>query len=293
MGISSEKLLALGQLFNQAGTMYAAPGSSQAAFNERMSDTFSTQQQAVALRKQKEAEEKKRKSSLFGSIGSTLGTIAGVALAPVTGGASLAIPALAGAAGGAIGGTVGNLVGGGGFNPQQSLMYGAQGAMGGLAAGMFAPAAAGAAGAGVTDAATIAGNSAMSAVPTAGTAGTVVARGATGARLLIDPAAKAAANMGGITSAAKALGSAAFAPQSFAPAAIAGAAPAAATGFGSKLFNNPNVQGYFASQMGFVPNSSLLGSMFQPVQGGLYMNKNNMSNDLLFRNPRYYNGVEY
>lgn len=145
MGISTEKLLGLGQLFNQAGTMYAAPGSSQAAFNERMADTFSTQQQAVALRKQKEAEEKKRKSSLFGSIGSTLGTIAGVALAPVTGGASLAIPALAGAAGGAIGGTVGNLVGGGGFNPQQTLMYGAQGAMGGLSAGMFAPKVVGAA----------------------------------------------------------------------------------------------------------------------------------------------------
>lgn len=145
MGISSEKLLALGQLFNQAGTMYAAPGSSQAAFNDKMGDTFNAQQQAVALRKQKEAEEKKRKSGLFGSIGSTLGTIAGVALAPVTGGASLAIPALAGAAGGAIGGTVGNLVGGGGFNPQQTLMYGAQGAMGGLSAGMFAPKVVGAA----------------------------------------------------------------------------------------------------------------------------------------------------
>jgi len=146
MGISSEKLLSLGQLFNQAGTMYAAPGSSMSEFNNRMNDTFNAQQQSVALRKQKEAEEKKRKSGLFGSIGSTLGTIAGVALAPVTGGASLAIPALAGAAGGAIGGTVGNLVGGGGFNPQQTLMYGAQGAMGGLGAGMFAPKAVGAAG---------------------------------------------------------------------------------------------------------------------------------------------------
>ena len=148
MGISSEKLLSLGQLFNQAGTMYAAPGSSMSEFNNRMNDTFNAQQQAVALRKQKEAEEKKRKSGLFGSIGSTLGTIAGVALAPVTGGASLAIPALAGAAGGAIGGTVGNLVGGGGFNPQQTLMYGAQGAMGGLSAGMFAPKAVGAMGGG-------------------------------------------------------------------------------------------------------------------------------------------------
>lgn len=234
MGISSEKLLALGQLFNQAGTMYAAPGSSQAAFNERMADTFSTQQQAVALRKQKEAEEKKRKSSLFGSIGSTLGTIAGVALAPVTGGASLAIPALAGAAGGAIGGTVGNLVGGGGFNPQQSLMYGAQGAMGGLAAGMFAPGAVGAGGGGTYTGAMKNG--------------------------LFDPIGK------------------------FTPAATPSTG-----GLFSKIATNPNIQGFMRSQMPTYGASSI----FQPTSNGFYMNKNNMSNDLLFRNPRYYNGVEY
>lgn len=246
MGISSEKLLSLGQLFNQAGTMYAAPGSSQAAFNDKMGDTFNAQQQAVALRKQKEAEEKKRKSGLFGSIGSTLGTIAGVALAPVTGGASLAIPALAGAAGGAIGGTVGNLVGGGGFNPQQTLMYGAQGAMGGLSAGMFAPKVVGS----IAPSANLASNM----MP--GPIGNI---------------------MGGVNKAVTA----------------GSVMPAASGGLFSKMTNNPNLQGYFASQMGFVPNSSRLASMFQPMQDGFYMNKSNMSNDLLFRNPRYYNGVEY
>jgi hypothetical protein len=234
MGISSEKLLSLGQLFNQAGTMYAAPGSSQAAFNDKMNDTFNAQQQAVALRKQKEAEEKKRKSGLFGSIGSTLGTIAGVALAPVTGGASLAIPALAGAAGGAIGGTVGNLVGGGGFNPQQTLMYGAQGAMGGLGAGMFAP-------------------------KVVGSAGTYTGAMKNG---LFDPIGK------------------------FTPAA----APAASGGLFSRIATNPNVQGYMRSQT--MPMQGL-SSMFQNTPNGFYMNKSNMSHDLLFRNPRYHNGVEY
>jgi hypothetical protein len=225
MGISSEKLLSLGQLFNQAGTMYAAPGSSQAAFNDKMGDTFNAQQQAVALRKQKEAEEKKKKAGLFGSIGSTLGTIAGVALAPVTGGASLAIPALAGAAGGAIGGTVGNLVGGGGFNPQQTLMYGAQGAMGGLSAGMFAPKAVGAMGGGTYTGAMKNG--------------------------LFDPIGK------------------------FTPAATSAPAAASSGGLFSRIANNPNVQGYMRSQM--MPSQGL-SSMFQPVQDGLYMNRNAMQN---------------
>jgi hypothetical protein len=113
-------------------------------------------------------------------------------------------------------------------------MYGAQGAMGGLSAGMFAP-------------------------KVGGTYTGAMKNG------LFDPVGK------------------------FTPAA----SPAASGGLFSKMTNNPNLQGYFASQMGFVPNSSRLASMFQPMQDGFYMNKSNMSNDLLFRNPRYYNGVEY
>ena len=264
MGISSEKLLSLGQLFNQAGTMYAAPGSSMSEFNNRMNDTFNAQQQAVALRKQKEAEEKKRKSSLFGSIGSTLGTIAGVALAPVTGGASLAIPALAGAAGGAIGGTVGNLVGGGGFNPQQTLMYGAQGAMGGLTAGMFAPAA-------TTTPATTAASKAITSMPTTGPSLIGNPVGSTGARLAINPAAKMASVNSAMSGVEGSLGSAAYTP-------IANAAPtttASSGGLFSRIAANPNVQGYMLSQM--MPMQGL-SSVFQPTNDGFYLNRNAMQN---------------
>lgn len=208
MGISSEKLLSLGQLFNQAGTMYAAPGSSQAAFNDKMNDTFNAQQQAVALRKQKEAEEKKRKSGLFGSIGSTLGTIAGFAIPGVG-------PIVGPAIGAALGGSAGKALGGGGFDPQQTLMYGAQGALGGFGAKMMSPATQG--------------------------GGTYTGAMKNG---LFDPIGK------------------------FTPAP-------ASTGFGSKLFNNPNVQNYFRSQMMPVQG---LSSMFQPVDGGLYLNRNAMQN---------------
>lgn len=147
MGISNDKLAALGQLFNQAGTMYAQPGSSMDNFNNRMHDSFTTQQMQAELERQKKEEEKKKKSKLFGSVGSTLGTIAGLALAPVTGGASIPLAMAAGGLGGAIGGTAGSMIGGGGFDAGQTLGYGVQGAMGGLGAGMFAPAASGAAGA--------------------------------------------------------------------------------------------------------------------------------------------------
>lgn len=207
MGISSEKLLSLGQLFNQAGTMYAAPGSSQAAFNDKMNDTFNAQQQAVALRKQKEAEEKKRKSGLFGSIGSTLGTIAGFAIPGVG-------PIVGPAIGAALGGSAGQALGGGGFDAKQTLMYGAGGAMTGFGAKMLSPALSG--------------------------GGTYTGAMKNG---LFDP-------LGKFT-------------------------PTASTGFGSKLFNNPNVKAYFRSQM--MPSQGV-SSMFQPVDGGLYMNRNAMQN---------------
>ena len=226
MGLSSEKLLSIGQLFNQAGTMYAAPGSSQAAFNDKMNDTFNAQQQAVALRKQKEAEEKKRKSGLFGSIGSTLGTIAGFAIPGVG-------PIVGPAIGAALGGSAGSALGGGGFNPQQTLMYGAQGAIGGLGAGMLG--AAGAAPSAVTPSASFA------------------------SKMMPGP-------IGNIMSGTNnAVGTMA-----------AQGTSSAATGFGSKLFNNPNLQNYFRSQMQQQMPMQGLSSMFQPTPNGFYMNRNAM-----------------
>jgi len=237
MGISSEKLLSLGQLFNQAGTMYAAPGSSQAAFNDRMNDTFNAQQQAVALRKQKEAEEKKRKSGLFGKIGSTLGTIAGFAIPGVG-------PIVGPAIGAALGGSAGQALGGGGFDAKQTLMYGAGGAMTGFGAGMLG---------------------AANAVPSAVTPSANLA-----SKIMPGP-------IGNIMSGAnKAVGTMA-----------AQGTSSAATGLGSKLFNNPNVQNYFRSQMQQQMPMQGLSSMFQNTPNGFYMNRNAMQNSY---NPY---GVEY
>lgn len=70
-----------------------------------------------------------------GGVGGALGTLAGVALAPFTGGASLFLPALTGALGGFGGTALGNLIGGETFNLGPALLAGAGGALGGLGAG--------------------------------------------------------------------------------------------------------------------------------------------------------------
>lgn len=242
MGWNDSDWTSLGQLFNQAGTMFAPPGSAQADFNARMHDTFSAQQMQAALKKQKEEEEKKKKAGLFGSVGSTLGTIAGIALAPATGGASL-LPAIAGGAiGSAVGGTAGSMLGGGGFNPQQTLGYGAQGALGGLTAGMFAPA------------------------PNASQA---LAGGAKGAYTGANTA-------GGFNPFGK------FTPAATSPAK---------SGLFSNLASNPNLQGYFRSQ---IPGMAAqgLGSMFQQAPDGFHMRGKPDVKNLLFKYPSesFYSG---
>lgn len=86
--------------------------------------------QAATMGLLAEEEEKKRKKKekglLGGKIGSALGTAAGIALAPVTGGTSMA---LAGAAGGAIGGLGGQLLSGGSPNVGSFAMDAAQGGL--------------------------------------------------------------------------------------------------------------------------------------------------------------------
>lgn len=92
-------------------------------------------QQGIA----EEEAKKKKKSGLFGKLGSIGGGIVGAALAPATGGLSLALPAL----GSAAGGTIGEMVGGGTPSFGNALGYGAQGAMGsimGKGLGALAPA---------------------------------------------------------------------------------------------------------------------------------------------------------
>jgi hypothetical protein len=131
---------ALGNLAAGLTGTVTKPGSAVDRFNQTNAGAFQEQQVQEALRKEQAKLEKAKKGKMFGSIGSTLGTLGGVALAPLTGGASLAIPAALGAAGGAIGGAVGELAGGGRVAVNDVLGYGARGAASGLMGGMGAAA---------------------------------------------------------------------------------------------------------------------------------------------------------
>jgi hypothetical protein len=95
--------------------------------------------QGEAVKKQKEEEEKKKKAGMFGSVGSTLGSIAGVVAAPFTGGTSLAATAAMGALGGAAGGAAGTLAGGGDLSANQILMDAAMGGVSGAGAHLLGP----------------------------------------------------------------------------------------------------------------------------------------------------------
>lgn len=126
---------ALGNLTTGLMPLVAKPGSGAAQYAGAQNQAFQESQIQEALKRQQAQQKKKEKSALFGSLGGTLGAIGGAALAPLTGGASLLIPAALGAAGGAIGSTAGQALGGGGINPQQSLMAGAMGGIGGYMGG--------------------------------------------------------------------------------------------------------------------------------------------------------------
>lgn len=84
--------------------------------------------QAIAEREAAEAAEKKKKSGLFGKIG---GAVAGLALAPFTGGMSLPLAAGVTGLGSAAGSALGQAVGGGGVDMGQVAQSGLMGAVGG------------------------------------------------------------------------------------------------------------------------------------------------------------------
>lgn len=127
---------ALANTVSGIGQGLSQPNSTTQQLNQQMNQMFQAQAQKQALENAEKERKKKEKSGFLGKVGSALGTIGGIALAPVTGGASLAIPAALGAAGGALGGAAGRAVGGGGFDMQQTLMDAAMGGVGGLGAGV-------------------------------------------------------------------------------------------------------------------------------------------------------------
>ena len=127
---------ALGNLMSTATLANAPMGSPAQLYAQEMNERFRAQQIQQAQKKAEKERKKKEQSGLLGKLGATLGTLGGAALAPATGGASLAIPALTGAAGGAIG----QAAGGGGFDAGSIAGYGAQGLMGGYGASAYNPA---------------------------------------------------------------------------------------------------------------------------------------------------------
>lgn len=135
----------LAAMFAQQGSRFARPGSAEAAFAASQLDTARGNIQAEAIKKDRRRQKKKAKKSQLGGIGASLGSLAGIAgaaLAPFTGGASLALTAGAGAAGGALGGLAGS-----GGETDAALRGLVTGGIGGIGAGLGG-AAASAAGAG-------------------------------------------------------------------------------------------------------------------------------------------------
>jgi hypothetical protein len=134
---------ALGNLISSTTPLYTRPGSGAAQFGANANQAFQEQQVQEALRKEEAKRKAAQKSKTFGKIGSTLGTLAGAALAPLTGGASLLIPAALGAGGAALGGAAGEAIGGGSPDLRDVAQYGLEGGiagfMGGKGAGFGKP----------------------------------------------------------------------------------------------------------------------------------------------------------
>ena len=128
---SKEELGAMASkaLANTSQAMMATDSNSYGAVLGRLAaDQSDSAMMAATMdrqkREQEEAQKKEKKKGLFGSIGSTLGTIAGAALAPVTGGTSLAATAIGAGIGGAVGSAGGQALSGGGVDVGTAIQSG-------------------------------------------------------------------------------------------------------------------------------------------------------------------------
>jgi len=221
---------------------------------------------------QAEAQRKEAKKGRSSGLGSMIGTIGGIALAPLTGGASLAATAAMAGAGSALGGAAESALVGEKITPQSLMMNAAMGASTPVLSSVMAPLAVGAkaAPAGVAKAATGAplGSGALAATKAAGSGmsnpmmGGLINSASTNS---VTSAAGRGAFLGSLTAPAAA-------PLS--PLAVAGgpvaAAKAAAPGFMSRL-GNATVQtlmtrGLMSGFGGYQP--PVYGGYQPPVYGG-------------------------
>lgn len=131
--MNAQQAYQLSALLAQTAQRYIPnPNSAQARYSQALLGNAQSGIQAEAIKAAKKREADAKKSKLGGSVGGIVGTVLGIALAPFTGGASLA---LAGAAGGTAGSFLGSKAMGG--DPGASELAGgaATGLMGGVSAG--------------------------------------------------------------------------------------------------------------------------------------------------------------
>lgn len=148
MPSSDQRILQLSSLLTQTGAAFSAPGSPTNRLATSSAQSAQSGIIAEQRRQLKKKAEKEQKGKLGGSIGATLGGLAGVALAPFTGGASLALTAALGAGGAALGDIAGTTIAGGEVDPGSVLQSAVIGGIGGGISGGLANAGAGVAGAG-------------------------------------------------------------------------------------------------------------------------------------------------
>lgn len=136
MAINATQALQLATLLAQTAQQFHGSNTNAGRLSQSLAASAQAGIQAEAIKKAKKEQKKKEKGGMLGSVGGLLGTAAGVALAPVTGGASLA---LAGGIGGALGSAAGQAIGGGGVDAMSALGAGVQGAMTGYGYGKSLP----------------------------------------------------------------------------------------------------------------------------------------------------------
>lgn len=119
--MSVPKRYGLASLLGSAGAGLMKNPAGQA-----VADQASNMAQAEEMKRLEEEEKKKKKSGLLGKLGSVGGAVLGSAIPGVG-------TAVGAGLGSAVGGTAGQAIGGGGIDPTQTLAYGLQGAMGGMA----------------------------------------------------------------------------------------------------------------------------------------------------------------
>lgn len=125
--MKKNELLQLSQMLARVGNMMARPGSQMDANTQALIQSAQAGIQQEALKKAEKQQEKKRKGGLFGQVG---GTLAGLAMAPLTGGMSLPMAMAAMGGGTALGNVTGQALSTGKVDPGDALLSGGLSAFG-------------------------------------------------------------------------------------------------------------------------------------------------------------------